>query len=292
MGKQPTYSSHYRPNTPNLTTMKVVVPTMIVPTMISLVASSLHVAAMECSAISPAGLAAVGFNDVALVDSACLKCSPEFPGGRQTTYPCSSEEPRICQGNCGYETLVEEDETLVEQDDLVCATGFVMDVLCIRRGRLLDAPSVKSLENPEKHSLHCLIDVGACVRSGFEILGEKTGATYERKYALDADGTAMVVELAKDIGQGRSCTQCTRGTRNPLGTIGDKGMQATVVGTSDGLAGARGAPPKLQLDSVYHPGVTCESALATVREARKIASAAAMEPEAVPTEGPSAVSAA
>eukprot|EP00966_Prymnesium_polylepis_P165981 3836661-Prymnesium_polylepis.1 len=49
-----------------------------------------------------------------------------------------------------------------------CVTGCIMDVFCINRGTLLDNPSVATLENPAAHSVHCLVDVGACYQSGFE----------------------------------------------------------------------------------------------------------------------------
>ncbi len=47
-----------------------------------------------------------------------------------------------------------------------------MDVYCIERGTLLDNPSVKtlSLDGPIKHSVHCLVDVGRCNSSPFEVL--------------------------------------------------------------------------------------------------------------------------
>ena len=38
------------------------------------------------------------------------------------------------------------------------------------RGTLLDNPSAETLENPERHTVHCLIDVGICNGSPFHIL--------------------------------------------------------------------------------------------------------------------------
>ncbi|RHY35889.1 hypothetical protein DYB34_014171, partial [Aphanomyces astaci] len=41
----------------------------------------------------------------------------------------------------------------------VTATGFVMDNYCIDLGNLMDNPTVKTLEGPEVHSIHCLVDL-------------------------------------------------------------------------------------------------------------------------------------
>ena len=50
----------------------------------------------------------------------------------------------------------------------VCFEGYVMDRYCINRGTLLDNAQVKTLLNPEKHSLHCLVDVGVCRDIGLQ----------------------------------------------------------------------------------------------------------------------------
>ena len=39
--------------------------------------------------------------------------------------------------------------------------GYAMDVYCAARGFLLDTGD-RSLQNPEKHSIHCLVDVPIC----------------------------------------------------------------------------------------------------------------------------------
>ena len=53
--------------------------------------------------------------------------------------------------------------TATSDEEAVCFEGYVMDRFCINRGTLLDASSVKTLLNPEKHSAHCLVDVGVCL---------------------------------------------------------------------------------------------------------------------------------
>ena len=44
----------------------------------------------------------------------------------------------------------------------VCFEGYVMDSYCIDRGTLLDAPKLQTLQNADKHTIHCLVDVGSC----------------------------------------------------------------------------------------------------------------------------------
>eukprot|EP00961_Rhodomonas_salina_P024721 332919-Rhodomonas_salina.1 len=43
--------------------------------------------------------------------------------------------------------------------DEVCIVGYVMDTLCLNSGSLMDMPAVRSLEEPEKHTFRCLVDV-------------------------------------------------------------------------------------------------------------------------------------
>ncbi len=52
----------------------------------------------------------------------------------------------------------------------ITVTGIPMDNFCIQRGTLLDKPSVKTLENPAEHTIHCLIDIPQCVQSKYALL--------------------------------------------------------------------------------------------------------------------------
>ena len=61
--------------------------------------------------------------------------------------------------------LTLQQRTFAVDDDIQCIEGFAMDLFCINRGTLLDAPSVVTLQNPEKHSVHCLVDIDRCVNS-------------------------------------------------------------------------------------------------------------------------------
>ena len=66
-------------------------------------------------------------------------------------------------------------------------------------GRLLDNPQVHPLEGPDKHSIHCLVDVGVCWRSNYVILADPIapGARYTPLYDLGVDGTALVKDAAQ-----------------------------------------------------------------------------------------------
>ena len=82
----------------------------------------------------------------------------------------------------------------------VCLTAYVMDTYCIDRTTLLDNPSINTLEGPDKHSIHCLVDVARCYDSGFELLSDpKEGETmHVRAFKLDETGFKKALALARD----------------------------------------------------------------------------------------------
>ena len=91
-----------------------------------------------------------------------------------------------------------------------------MDLFCINRGTLLDNPSVRTLENPELHSVHCLIDVNQCVTSSFEILMDPPSGSidqllYNRGWRLDEESKQKSIELAQNVG---SCSTCQENDMN------------------------------------------------------------------------------
>ena len=115
----------------------------------------------------------------------------------------------------------------------VCVVGYVMDTFCIERGTLLDNPALKTLERPDAHSVHCLVDVPRCYESGFEVLvlpAEPTGGkTYCRAMKLDSNVNAAALKLARDMGKvDLDATTCT-GTEGNV----ERGFRATVRGTMD-----------------------------------------------------------
>lgn len=99
-----------------------------------------------------------------------------------------------------------------------------MDTFCVNKGTLLDASQFKTLDNPEEHSVHCLVDVPVCYNSGFEVLAPTDGnadTAYCRAYKLNDAGNALAMKLAKEVG---SCSQGCSGTQR-------KGFKALFVGT-------------------------------------------------------------
>ena len=61
--------------------------------------------------------------------------------------------------------------------DEVCITNYIIDNFCIERGTFLDNDSLNTLESPEEHSFHCLLDVDLCKNSGYQVIGEKNPDT-------------------------------------------------------------------------------------------------------------------
>ena len=129
----------------------------------------------------------------------------------------------------------------VDVGDQICIEGYVMDVYCIERGTLLDNSRVRTLEGPEKHTVHCLADVSFCYGSGFEILLDPTGnqTLYTRGWRLDEDGTDMVLELAREVGR---CSTCSSG-----GTIRDGFRAALNVTVLD--LGSEESPPLVSVET-------------------------------------------
>ncbi|CAK4084706.1 unnamed protein product [Aphanomyces euteiches] len=91
----------------------------------------------------------------------------------------------------------------------VTITGFIMDNFCLEMGFMVDNPTKRPLENPELHSVHCLAELDACVKSGYAVLQPRTAnstktypypttsaATYEVAYYLDNDGTTLARRYA------------------------------------------------------------------------------------------------
>ena len=143
----------------------------------------------------------------------------------------------------------------------VCFEGYVMDRYCIDRGTFLDMPSVTTLLNPEEHSLHCLVDVGVCRDSGFEILAPLSEATADAAYCPayrigGASGFDDTLKLARELGnKDAGCTTCT-------GSGLDKGFRALFVGTvSSGAVWSADKPPVLEVTQVLQAGSQCPNGI-------------------------------
>ncbi|XP_066911351.1 uncharacterized protein [Clytia hemisphaerica] len=111
----------------------------------------------------------------------------------------------------------------VEAKD-VCVEGFVMDKYCIDLGVLLDNRAVRTLENPEKHSVHCLVDVNLCLNTEFNILlpNPSGSPAFALALRLDGAGKQMAIDKARVSG---ICRSCAGG-----GTI-EHGFRGTFIGS-------------------------------------------------------------
>jgi hypothetical protein len=106
---------------------------------------------------------------------------------------------------------------------------------------------VVTLEGPELHSVHCLVDVNSCISSPFEVLLDPTeeGALYSRGWRLTEDSKQTVAGVAREVG---SCSTCSgagnlqQGFRAVLNAtildLGNDGVPATIevhnaVGSND-----------------------------------------------------------
>jgi hypothetical protein len=132
----------------------------------------------------------------------------------------------------------------LEVGEQFCIEGFVMDFFCINRGTLFDRSSVRTLENPELHSVHCLVDVGECVSSPYEILldpfpGEKL---YARGWRLDSATKDLIVGLARSVGSCRTC-----GDEGMLGQGFRAALNATVLDL-----GSSSVPPLISATEIQH----------------------------------------
>lgn len=142
--------------------------------------------------------------------------------------------------------------------DEVCIVGYVMDTLCLNSGSLMDMPAVRSLEEPEKHTFRCLVDVPACVNSGFEVLPDKAPGRSEhcRGLKLDSSGNQKALELARATGkggEGAGCTTCTNTASNaPVA-----GFRATVKGTLTADPTDPSSPGGIAVTSIQAASVGC-----------------------------------
>jgi hypothetical protein len=130
----------------------------------------------------------------------------------------------------------------LEVGEQVCVEGFVMDFFCINRQFLLDRSSIRTLQNPELHSVHCLVDVGRCNGSPYEILSDPfPGETlYARGWRLDDDTKNRIIDLARSVG---SCSTCD----NRQGLI--EGFRAALNATVLDL-GSSSVPPLISATEI------------------------------------------
>ena len=147
----------------------------------------------------------------------------------------------------------------------VCISGVIMDSYCLNRGTLLDFPSVKTLENPGKHTIDCLVGVPVCYNSGFEVLRRpNSNSLYCREFKLDDAGNLAVLRFGRKQGSTTGCPSCTgNASTSPVDDF-----RATIFGTyetNDNSSSGQGevVVRLLTVKDVQHGTVKCPIHLQT-----------------------------
>eukprot|EP01063_Lacrimia_lanifica_P039071 TRINITY_DN8479_c0_g4_i1.p1 TRINITY_DN8479_c0_g4~~TRINITY_DN8479_c0_g4_i1.p1 ORF type:complete len:392 (+),score=54.16 TRINITY_DN8479_c0_g4_i1:123-1178(+) len=138
----------------------------------------------------------------------------------------------------------------------ICTVGYVMDTYCINRGRLLDRDTLATLDFPEEHTVHCLVDIGNCRNSEYEILTPNPdaatgGPQYCRAFRMDGEGQRRVVTHARSIGR---CSSCTNSSGDGLK---DKGYNATIKGV---IVDGDASPVRIRVTEVLSAEAGCGGA--------------------------------
>jgi hypothetical protein len=139
----------------------------------------------------------------------------------------------------------------VSVGDSICVAGYVMDYFCIDRTTLLDKPHIGTLSavGPISHSVHCLVDIGTCVRSNYEILQPLNDGTGNYGRAWRIQDNTDVVAHARRIG---SCGTCEKRYNGEV----SEGYQATLNATVLDL-GTNSTPALIQVTAVQDYDVGC-----------------------------------
>eukprot|EP00980_Cylindrotheca_fusiformis_P030371 scaffold24719_cov147-Cylindrotheca_fusiformis.AAC.1 len=137
----------------------------------------------------------------------------------------------------------------LEVGDTICTEGFIMDFYCINQGRMIDNGLV-TLEQPDQHSVHCLVEVGSCVndRSPFEVLIDpvEPGAMYSRGWRMTEASKQDMIMLAQGIG---SCRTCVNGYDSSMQSNGFRAvLNATVLDLNEGSSD----PPLIEVNEMAH----------------------------------------
>jgi hypothetical protein len=129
----------------------------------------------------------------------------------------------------------------------VTVEGYIMDNFCIERGVLFDNPSVSTLssQGPLVHTIHCLIDIPSCVRSGYSLLKKDSNNNFSVWYKLGSAATELVLagaEAARASGQTAGYKAKFEGIDDGTDTlkciqmVGATGTDATTTGSGKSSA--------------------------------------------------------
>lgn len=139
--------------------------------------------------------------------------------------------------------------------DKICYDGFIMDRFCIDRTTLLDNPTTRTLSNPERHSVHCLVDVGSCRNSGFEMLSLErlSNGLHGRAYRIASEDDDKIIQFARSNSQPGYCSTCN----GPSDGV-TNGFKAVIHGTVKSVA-TSSVPAVISIDDIFETGTTCNS---------------------------------
>ena len=141
------------------------------------------------------------------------------------------------------------------------SSALTFITVCIERGTLLDpGGGIVSLEEPQRHTFHCLFDVGICIDSGFAVLGPKDEETGLHSIGYRIEDTDAVVEAGRALGKAGSyplCDTCTNTDDDgPLDNY-----KATVKGVvselGDGTAGEPTGAPLISNVQMLDESIGC-----------------------------------
>ena len=116
-------------------------------------------------------------------------------------------------------------------------------------GVLLDNPNIVTLQHPEEHSFHCLLDVSSCYKSGFRVLGEKDPTTDRHRLGYRLDDSEAVLTVGRASGKKGYCSTCDGGTQ-------ETGFRATVRGIIKDIGD--GSDPTLTSFTMLDASVGCD----------------------------------
>jgi len=131
----------------------------------------------------------------------------------------------------GFSLTVEEYTNSLGGNGTISYTGILADNYCLEQPGTIAIDGTNMTRSPEKHSVHCLRDIPACLK-GYSLMvniGTSTDPNYIVKYQLDSLSNDMVLSILKK-------------------TTSKDNYVLTVTGTID-----NSSPPIISLASLVDP---------------------------------------
>jgi hypothetical protein len=91
-------------------------------------------------------------------------------------------------------------------------SGYLTDIYCWELPGRVAIDGAEMLKRPDRHTVHCMVDIPECINSGYGVLDKPEGASeYTLKYKLDAAGNAMALNLLRASSKRRSYIVSVKG---------------------------------------------------------------------------------